>query len=102
MTINNKSKTIKMNELHPTQKLKIRSKQQKENFRKINIITKKWDYIIKESMNPNLKNMVKEAFCERKQREPGHGEKKREAETEMETDTQREKTNEYYEDKNAL
>lgn len=53
-------------------------------------------------MNPNLKNMVKEAFCERKQREPGHGEKKREAETEMETDTQREKTNEYYEDKNAL
>ena len=52
-------------------------------------------------MNPNLKSMVK-AFCERKQREPGHGEKKREAETEMETDTQREKTNEYYEDKNAL
>ena len=53
-------------------------------------------------MNPNLKNMVKEAFCERKQREPGHGENKREAVTEMETDTQREKTNEYYEDKNAL
>ena len=53
-------------------------------------------------MNPNLKSMVKEAFCEGKQREPGHGEKKREAETEMETDTQREKTNEYYEDKNAL
>ena len=65
-----------MNELHPTQKLKIRSKQLKENFRKINIITKKWDYIIKESMNPNFKSAIKEAFCEMKEREPGHREKK--------------------------
>ena len=48
-----------MSELHPTQKLKMKSKKQKQNFRKINIITKKWDYIIKESMNPNLQSIIK-------------------------------------------